>query len=258
MLNKSQKQLIPFLMAGYPSLEASERLALALIEEGVRTLEIGVPFSDPLADGPVIQKVAARALESGTRLKDVFELIARLRRQNDVSIVVFSYLNPLLRYGLENYVKHAIDSGASATLAVDLPPEEAHEYLNAHEKAGLKTVFLASPTTRESRLPLIAKVSSGFIYYVSRTGVTGEREDIPARLAEELAPIRSVTEKPIAVGFGISSPEQAAVVSRFADAVVIGSRFLSLIDDSPDLLTAEKRVRELARGCLEVIIGGHG
>jgi len=258
LLTKSQKHLIPFLMAGYPSLEASERLALALIEEGARTLEIGVPFSDPLADGPVIQKVAAQALAGGTRLKDVFELIARLRRKYDASIVVFSYLNPLLRYGLENYAKQAVDSGASATLAVDLPPEEAAEYLSVHEKSGLKTVFLASPTTKLSRLPLIAQASSGFIYYVSRTGVTGEREDIPAALAEELAPIRGMTEKPIAVGFGISNSEQAAIVSRSADAVVIGSRFLSIIDDSPDLSTAETRVREFARGCLEAMNGGLG
>lgn len=245
-------------MAGYPSLEASEHLILAMIDEGVRFLEIGIPFSDPLADGPVIQKVSAQALRSGTHLNDVFELVARIRKRHDASIVLFSYLNPLLHYGLENYARQAVDSGASATLAVDLPPEEAEHYLHAHEKAGLKTVFLASPTTRPERLPLIADSSTGFIYYVSRTGVTGERADLPATLASELEPIRSVTEKPIAVGFGISNAEQAAVVARSADAVVIGSRFLSIIEESPDLMTAEKRVRELARDCLNAMNGDLG
>jgi len=256
LFDKTRKQLVPFLMAGYPSLEASERLALALIEEGVRVLEVGVPFSDPLADGPVIQKVSARALENGVRLKDVFELVSRLRRRSDASIVLFSYLNPLLRYGFENYTRHAVEAGIHATLAVDLPPEEAEAYLAAHEKVGLKTVFLASPTTRPSRLPLIAHASTGFIYYVSRTGVTGEREDLPETLAAQLAPLRDVTSTPIAVGFGISNAEQAAVIARSADAVVIGSRFLSLVEESSDLSEAEKRVRALARNCLAAMNGG--
>lgn len=244
-------------MAGYPSLDASERLISALIEEGIRVLEIGVPYSDPLADGPVIQAVATHALAEGTKLKDVFHLVSRIRARYEVSIVLFSYLNPILQCGLTNYVRTAIDAGARASLAVDLPPEEAEDYLKTHREMGLQTVFLASPTTTPARLSAIAQASTGFIYYVSRTGVTGEQAHVSLSLAQELEPIRRVTQSPIAVGFGISNAQQAAQVAKEADAVVIGSRFLTLISESAGIKEAETRIREFARSCLDEMNGGH-
>lgn len=254
-LNKEKKSLIPFLMAGYPSLGASELLISALIEEGIQVLEIGIPYSDPLADGPVIQAVASQALAEGTKLKDVFHLVDRIRAQHDVSIVLFSYLNPILKYGIGNFVRSAADSGARATLTVDLPPEEADSYLRLHRECGLNTVFLASPTTHPTRLPMIAQSSSGFIYYVSRAGVTGEKTDVSRSLSSELAPMRKMTDLPIAVGFGISNPKQAAYVAQSADAVVIGSRFLTLIAESSNIKEAQNRIRGFARSCLDEMNG---
>ena len=249
-----QKGLIPFLMAGYPSLEASEKLASALIEEGSVALEIGVPFSDPLADGPVIQKAAALALENGTTLADTLAMIARLTKKHPgVPIVVFSYLNPLLQYGVDAYVAAAVKSGVAATLTVDLPPEEAASFIAAHRKGGLKNVFLASPTTTTERLRIIAESSNAFVYYVSRTGVTGEQSSLSKTLALELAEVRKHIKSPIAVGFGIATAEQAAEVAKLADAVVIGSRFLTLIDQSNGAQEAETKVRALARESVAAI-----
>jgi tryptophan synthase alpha chain len=252
MIDPSRKTIIPFLMAGYPDLQTSEEIAGALIEEGVRVLEIGVPFSDPLADGPTIQKAASKALEQGTTLVDVFGLAARLKKKYpDVSIVLFTYLNPLLKYGLENYVKEAVRSGVNATLTVDLPPEEASQYLELHQAAGLKTVFLASPTTSLSRLKLISEVSTGFIYYISRTGVTGAQREVSNSLPSELLKVRELTQRPIAVGFGISTPEQAREVSQHCDAVVIGSHLLNFIERNVEVGKAKQEIRDFIRSCFQ-------
>lgn len=248
------KHLVGFLMAGYPDLAASERFANALIEEGAGVLEIGVPFSDPAADGPVLQRAAAVALEHGTRLADVLGMVARLRtRHPDVPLVLFTYLNPLLAYGLDEYARDAKKAGVSATLTVDLPPEEAGEYLQVHARHGLGTVFLASPTTNAGRLELIAESSSFFVYYVSRTGVTGEQTRVSETLAGEMSRVRSVTSKPVAVGFGVAHAAHAAEIAKVADAVVIGSAFVRLIAESVDLTTAERSVRTFARACVAAL-----
>ena len=248
ILKPDRKALIPFVMAGYPSLEASLQHSLALIEEGVSAIEIGIPFSDPIADGPVIQNAATRALENGVNLEAVFSLVRKIkRRYPDFPIILFTYLNPILRYGLKAYARDAADAGGDATLCVDLPPEEAGEYVRLHRETKLKTVFLASPTTSRDRLRRIADLSEGFLYYVSRAGVTGETSHLSSTLAHELSLIRSQVSIPIAVGFGISNPEQAALAARDAEAVVIGSRFLTLMA-KPE--TADFEIRDLARRSL--------
>ena len=254
IFQNGRKGLIPFVMAGYPSFEDSLRYALALIDEGITALEIGVPFSDPLADGPVIQHAASVALSNGTNLQTVFSLVRGIKaRQPNLPIVLFTYLNPLLRCGLAHYARSAVAAGAAATLCVDIPPEEADAYVQVHREANLKTIFLASPTTTQERLQRIATLSTGFLYYVSRTGVTGEAEHVSSTLAHELSAIRAHVSVPVAVGFGISTPEQAAGVAKHADAVVIGSRFLSLMASGHH---AERDIRALARDSIRAMNSG--
>lgn len=227
------KQLIPFLMAGDPNIETTELIANEMIAEGVRTLELGLAFSDPMADGPVIQRASARALASGANLVSVLKLTERLKRKHPyLRIILFSYLNPLLRFGLENYVHRALEAGVNATLTVDLPVEESAEYLDIHGKFGLGTVFLASPTTTPARLLKIAEASSEFVYYVSRLGVTGEQCTISPTLAKEIATLKQHVSLPIAVGFGISTAQQAGTIASYSDHVVIGSRFIQLIEQN--------------------------
>ncbi len=233
---------VPFLVAGDPDLETTEELVLALASAGSDVVELGVPFSDPIADGPVNQAAATRALASGTTLARILATVERLRRRTDIAIVLFTYFNPLLRYGLSRLASHASESGVDGVLCVDLPPEEAAgEYLTALERAGLDAIFLLAPTSTPRRIRAVARVASGFVYYVSRTGVTGERATLPRELAAEVRALRRRVSLPIAVGFGISTPEQAAQVARIADGVVVGSALVRLIGEhagSPDLVAA--------------------
>jgi tryptophan synthase alpha chain len=243
-----RKAFIPYITAGDPSLEATERFAKALIAAGADALELGVPFSDPVADGPTNQKAAERALRAGTSLAAVLELVARLRRQGVTTpIVLFTYFNPIFKLGEAEFARRAQAAGVSGTLVVDLPPEEAAEFSGLARRHGLDSVFLASPTTTPDRFDRIAGASSGFIYYVSRTGVTGVRTDVSSTLGEELARFRGRTELPIAVGFGISTPEQARQVASLADGIVVGSAFVKIIEESPDIDAAESRISTLAR-----------
>ena len=192
------KELIPFLMTGYPNLESSEQIAVDLLKRGVRTIEIGVPFSDPMADGPVIQHAAEQALKNGVRLSDCLAMVSRIKKQYpQARLILFTYLNPLLRYGLQNYARDAQIAGVAATLTVDLPLEEATEYLNVHRENKLGTVFLASPTTSTTRLQKISEASSEFIYYVSRAGVTGAQKDLSISLGSELEKIKSQVSRKI-------------------------------------------------------------
>lgn len=252
--SKNKKILIPFIMAGAPSLEQSYQLAIAMLEEGAGILELGVPFSDPSADGEVLQKAADVALKNKVTLLDVFNLTKRIKQKfPDVPIVLFTYLNPLLAYGLKNYVKAAVDFGVSATLTVDLPLEEARDYLALHEKCNLKTVFLASPTTRRERLIAIDQASSAFLYYISRNGVTGEKSSISTSLTHEIANVREVVTHPVAIGFGISTPEQAKEVSLSADAVVIGSAYMRMILENSSDSAREAQIRQFTRECVKAI-----
>jgi tryptophan synthase alpha chain len=242
---------IPFLMAGDPELETTSALLDALAAGGADLIELGVPFSDPIADGPTNQRAAARALAAGTKLSGILQVVASHRDRLGVPIVLFTYFNPLLARGVERFAEQAAASGVDGVLCVDLPPEEAAgELAPALRRQGVDTVFLLSPTSTRERVQRVAAASSGFIYYVSRTGVTGERTALPLELSREIKRLRRRLDLPLAVGFGISSAAQVAEVGELADGVVVGSALVRLVEEhgaDPDLPAAiEARVRELA------------
>ena len=261
----AKKGLIAFIMAGDPDHATALRMALVLIDEGIIALEIGVPFSDPVADGTVIQAAASRALASGTTLQSTFQLIAQIKKLRPlIPIVLFTYLNPILKIGLETFVEQALHSGVDATLVVDLPPEESSRHVQIHRAFGLGTVFLAAPNTRADRLQTIVSNSTGFVYAISRAGTTGTHRALASSLEAQLNELTFVRDAivhaggyrlPIAVGFGISTPSQAAEVAALSDAVIIGSRFVSLIHESASTDASETSVRLFARQCIEAIKG---
>jgi tryptophan synthase alpha chain len=242
---------IPFLMAGDPDLETTAALVEALAAGGADVIELGVPFSDPIADGPVNQRAANRALAAGTKLAGILEVVARLRDKTGVPIVLFTYFNPILARGVERFAEQAAASGVDGVLCVDLPPEEGEkELVPALRRYGVDSIFLLAPTSTRERVKRVAAASSGFVYYVSRTGVTGERTALPTELAKEVKRLRKKLGLPLAVGFGISSPEQVEAVGEIADGVVVGSALVRLVEEmgqDPGLATAvEERVRELS------------
>jgi tryptophan synthase alpha chain len=225
------KGLVVYLTAGDPSLEATGDLLFALDRAGVDVIELGVPFSDPLADGPVIQRASERALQTGTTLRRILERFPAWRESVRAPIILFSYYNPILQYGLEKFASHAAQAGVDGALVVDLSPEEAPEYLDVLRARNLDTVFLASPTSTDARLERASKLSTGFLYLVSRTGVTGERSEISASLQPLVERARRHTSLPLAVGFGISTPAQVRAVQSVADAAVVGSAVVHAIEE---------------------------
>jgi len=225
--------LIAYITCGDPDLATSRDVAMACIDAGVATIELGVPFSDPVADGPVIQRAADRALRRGTSLPQVLDLARDIRKQSPVGIVIFSYLNPILRLGMENFARRCKDAGADGALITDLPVEEAGEYLERMRAQQLATIFLAAPTSPDRRLRQIVHASSGFVYAVARTGVTGARQHMSQDARELVKRIRKVTRLPVALGFGISTREQVAEVAAFADAAVVGSAIVQTIEQNP-------------------------
>jgi tryptophan synthase alpha chain len=230
---------IPFLMAGDPDLGTTVRLLAALERGGADLIELGVPFSDPVADGPVNQRAAVRALEAGTTLSGIFRMVAEVREELTVPLVLFSYFNPIHARGLEAFAEQAAASGIDGLICVDLPPEEAEdELIPAMRRQGVDTVFLLAPTSSRQRIKKVAAASTGFVYYVSRTGVTGQREELPRGLVKEVRKMRRQVKLPLAVGFGISSPEQVARLGRVADGIVVGSALVHKVAqmaDHPDL-----------------------
>jgi len=225
--------LVVYLTAGDPSLAATGAIALEAIDAGADVIELGVPFSDPLADGPVIQRASERALAHGTRLKDVLDLAREIRAQRpEAGMIVFTYFNPVLRYGLRRFADHAAAAGADGVLLTDMIVEEAGEYLAHMERVHLAPVFLAAPTSPDERLAAIAAHSKGFVYAISRTGITGKQQSVAADAAALVARIRRWTGLPVAVGFGISNAEHVAQVAEFADAAVVGSAIVELIERS--------------------------
>jgi tryptophan synthase alpha chain len=225
--------LVAYLTCGDPDLRTTREVALAAVNAGAEVIELGVPFSDPVADGPVIQRASERALKNGVSLEQVLELAAEIRRESQAGLIVFSYLNPVLRMGLEKFATHAADAGVDGALITDLPVEEAEEYLRHMRKRNLATVFLAAPTSTDERLKRIAKACTGFVYAVSRTGITGARKELSKDAQKLVQRLRKFTKLPIAVGFGISAPEQFVSVGKYADAAVIGSALMQLIERSP-------------------------
>ncbi|HEY0513011.1 MAG TPA: tryptophan synthase subunit alpha [Thermoanaerobaculia bacterium] len=242
---------IPFIMAGDPSLAATAEHLEALAAGGADIIELGVPFSDPIADGPVNQRAAVRALEAGAKLSGILQLVARHRDKLGVPIVLFSYFNPIHARGVERFAEQAAASGVDGVICVDLPPEEGErDFIPAMRAQGVDTVFLLAPTSTRERVSKVAEASTGFVYYVSRTGVTGERAALATDLVRDVKRLRKRLDAPIAVGFGLSTPEQVAAVGDIADGVVVGSALVRLIEehgDDPALpALLEGRVRELA------------
>ena len=249
---EAKKGLIAYVTAGDPSAEETVELVLALERGGADVIELGVPFSDPVADGPVIQAASERALKAGTTLRKVLEMAAEIRGRSQVPLLLFSYLNPMLRYGLEPLARDAASSGIDGCLITDLSVEEAGESVQVMRAHGLDTVFLAAPTSTARRLELVAKYSTGFVYLVSRTGVTGEQKSLSGAVGPLVASMRAVTRLPLAVGFGISTPEHVRQVGEVADAAVVGSAFVRLIGRSAGVaslpLQLETMARELKHG----------
>lgn len=243
--------LVAFLTVGYPSVEDTLRLVPALIEGGADVIELGVPFSDPLAEGPTIQRSSHHALERGVTPAVCLDVVAGLRAQGvEAPIVLMGYYNPLLSYGLEEFCRDAAAAGADGIITVDLPPDESHPLRDACRQRGLDLVYLLAPTSTDGRIELVAGLASGFVYCVSVTGVTGAREELPDGLSAFVKRVRARTPLPVAVGFGISKPKHFRAVARIADAAVIGSAIIDEIDRSgPSERTGKvKRYAEVVTG----------
>ncbi|MDP6777811.1 MAG: tryptophan synthase subunit alpha [Candidatus Latescibacteria bacterium] len=223
LAEKGRSGFVAYITAGDPDLEATRSIVLEMARRGVDILELGIPFSDPMADGPANQVSAQRALENGVSLGDVLRLVEDLRGETELPIVLFTYYNPVFRYGLEAFVDRASEAGVDGVLALDLPPEEAGEYKRLMDDRELDTIFLITPTTRDDRIRLITSWTTGFVYTVSRTGVTGEQDRLSDTIQPMVDRIRKHTFLPVAVGFGISRPDQVGEVASYADAVVVGS-----------------------------------
>lgn len=222
--------MIPFVTAGDPSADFTEKLVVSMAQNGADIIEIGMPFSDPLADGPVIQAASLRALEAGMNTYNYLNIVQNIRRQSQIPLVFMGYYNMVYQYGLKAFAEDAVSAGLDGAIIPDLPIEEANEWTDTAERAGLCTIFLVAPTTPPERIARIAKRSRGFLYYVSVTGITGARQELPAELAQNLALARKHANLPVAVGFGISRPEQVAMLSKAADGIIVGSAIVRLIE----------------------------
>jgi tryptophan synthase alpha chain len=248
--------LVAYITAGDPSLEATRQIVVAAAEAGADVIELGVPFSDPLADGPTIQRASERALRAGTTLAGVLDLVAAIRRESQVPLVLFSYFNPVLQMGVAQFADRAAAAGADGALITDLSPEEAGDYRAAMHARGLDTIFLAAPTTSEERFARIARASSGFLYLISRTGVTGARESMPEDLPALVRRARIASRLPLAVGFGISLPGHVSILGGLADAAVVGSALMEEIERAANPAGAAAAVAARVRTLKSA--AGHG
>lgn len=239
---RQQKALVTFITAGDPDLGTTSEMIHLLAEAGVDIIELGMPFSDPMADGPAIQLSSERALAAGTTLDNILATVGSVRATCDIPIILMGYLNPIHAYGYERFVHDAAEAGVDGVLLVDMPPEEANKFLCHARTAGLDVIFLLTPTSDKSRVAAVSELGSGFLYYVTVTGVTGARQEVSASLADELGRIRKLIKLPIVAGFGISTPQQAASVAAMADGVVVGSAIVKLFQQySGEMLKKEVR-----------------
>jgi tryptophan synthase alpha chain len=229
------KALIPYIMAGDPSLDATGRFVAELKEAGADIIELGVPFSDPLADGPTIQKAHERALQKGVTLRKVIALVRKIRQTSEIPLILMTYFNPVFKFGVDAFVMEAAGAGVDGVIIPDLIPDEAHDFITVARKHKLDTIFLLAPTSTLERIKRIVTASTGFIYYVSITGITGAKLSIGDPMKDTLELIKKNTNKPVAVGFGISTPEEAAEVSKIADGVIIGSAIVRMIAEGKDI-----------------------
>jgi len=230
---EGRKAFIPYVMAGDPSLEKTREVVLLLEECGADVVELGVPFSDPLADGPTIQRAAERALRNHVTLRKVVSLVRDIRQATQIPLVLMTYFNPVFKYGVEDFVKDAISAGVDGMIIPDLPPDEAGDFIELSRKASLDTIFLLAPTSTEERIRKVTKASSGFVYYVSMTGITGSDLLIDGSMEGLISNIRKFTDKPIAVGFGVSTPGDAAAIARISDGVIVGSAIVKTLHEKP-------------------------
>ena len=244
--DRGETGLVVYIMAGDPDLDTTRRLILELERAGADIIELGVPFTDPLADGPSIQAANERALGSGTNLEGILDLVRSLRRETQIPILLMTYFNPIFRAGLNNVALAAKDAGVDGLLITDLPPEEAEDWKETAQTAGLDTIFLLAPTSTDNRIRIAARMASGFVYCVSRTGVTGVQAELPPDLHDLLDRIRAETDQPVAVGFGVSKPEHVRQIGEWCDAEVVGSAVVNLI--ARHRQDSAARVGEFVRG----------
>ncbi len=240
-----RKVLIPYVTVGYPSIEATRKVVPLLASSGGDIVELGIPFSDPLADGATIQQASFRALENGTTPQLCLEVARQLHQETDVPLVFMTYLNPVFNYGFEKFCSARADSGVSGLIIPDLPPEEGAELEAATQQHGIDLIYLLAPTSTEERIKLVAERSRGFIYLVSVTGVTGARDRLPANLEAFVTRVRKVATQPLCVGFGISTPEEAKRVARIADGVIVGSRLIQLMESDESMADVADFTRDL-------------
>ena len=248
---KSRKAFVSYITAGDPNLERTEELVLALERAGTDIIELGIPFSDPLADGKTNQAAAERALKNNVTLKQVINLVKNLRQKTQIPIIFFTYINPVYQYGYEKFAEDAAKAGVDGVLALDMPPEEVSPLKIELDKNGVNSIFLIAPTSTEARIKKITSQANGFIYYVSRTGVTGEQKSMSGDIEEHINLIKKYSEIPVVVGFGVSNPNHVREISKFADGVVVGSAIVRRIGeggDSDDMVkNIEKFVKELTK-----------
>ncbi len=245
---ENRKALVAYVTAGNPNLAVSEKLIDAVLDSGADILELGVPFSDPMADGPVIQKAGLIALQAGTTLPDIIAMAGRIRKRTDKPMVLFSYYNVMLSHGLEKLAEDCVTNGIDAWLVVDVPMEEREEILPVAEQYGISLIPLVSPATPHDRMAEIVKGARGFVYYITVKGVTGARAELPADLSEHLGALRKVSPVPVVAGFGIASPEMAAMTGKYADGVVVGSAIVRIMDEYSDHDQAITATAEFVRG----------
>ncbi|MCK5594688.1 tryptophan synthase subunit alpha [bacterium] len=232
LVKTNKTAFIPFITAGDPTIDTTRKLVFAFEEAGADIIELGIPFSDPLADGHTIQQASERALKNGVSLRNVIELVSDIREKSSVPIVLMGYYNPIFKYGVSNFVRDSIKAGVDGIIVPDLPPEEAMPIYDETKNSSLAVIFLAAPTSTDDRIKLIGRMTKGFIYYVSLTGVTGARGMLPRTIKRNVSRIKSLTSKPVSVGFGISTPQQAKEVASYADGVIVGSAIVKLIEQN--------------------------
>jgi len=245
--SEGRPAFVAYITAGDPSPDRTPALVSALERGGADLIELGVPFSDPIADGPVIQRGSDRALKAGTTVAKVLEIASKIREHSEIPLLLFTYMNPILRYGLEELARDAVAHGVDGCLLTDLSVEEAQPYVHAMRQAGLDTVFLAAPTSTQRRMELVAHYSTGFVYLVSRTGVTGERATVSEAVAPLVGAMRKVTDLPLAVGFGISTADQVRQVGAMADGVAVGTAVVRVVEENAASADLESKLEALAR-----------
>jgi tryptophan synthase alpha chain len=241
---QGRKALIPYIMAGDPSLGATKKFVIDLETAGADIIELGVPFTDPLADGPTIQKASERSLQQNTTLKKVLALVNQIRRQSKIPLILMTYYNPVFKFGIERFVKESVRTGVDGVIIPDLIPDEADDFIRLARQYKLDTIFLLAPTSTEERINKVAKASTGFIYYVSITGITGAKLSMGKSMKNTLNSIKRISKKPVAVGFGISTPEEASTVANLADGVIVGSAIVKLISKGRDIKKFVKGIRK--------------